>query len=125
MGAGLSNVATLTMTGRAFYTSRPIAAGALSMGESTAVALGGLLIQKSIDAYTWRGAMLLVGVYCLNGIAFGFAIVPTYTKIIRDRERALLARGMSEKKIIDNRCDSSPKGINNNSIFVVRIGVRI
>nr|XP_039256881.1 monocarboxylate transporter 2-like isoform X1 [Styela clava] len=92
IGAGLSNVATLTLLGRAFYTSRPVALGALAMGGATAVAVGGPALQLCIDSYTWRGALLILGAYCLHGVVIGLALEPVYLEIVRKRETALILR---------------------------------
>lgn len=89
-GAGLSNVTTLTLMGRAFYTSRPMAMAALAMGGATAGAVVTPIMQWCINRYTWRGALLILGGYSLHGIAFGFAIEPLYNTIVQKRQNALI-----------------------------------
>lgn len=83
--------------GRAFYTSRPMAMAALAMGGATAGAAVTPIMQWCINQYTWRGALLILGGYCLHGIAFGLAIEPLYNIVIQKRRNALIVRVLADE----------------------------
>lgn len=88
--------------GRAFHTNRPIANAATSMGGSTATALGGPVVQLCISLFTWHGALLLLGAFCLNVIVFGFLVAPRYQAIMDKRRRASVIKTTDKKKQTGN-----------------------